>query len=471
MRYVLISIVMFLLTATVAFCQWSKTAFADGVGIDAMVAQGNNVFIAGGGGGFVPIPAGAKPADLHDKAASFEGGYNHAHIGNVTSLDSLGTGIFMSSDSGATWESAGLQDTTVFAMAVVGKYLFAADGPGEIFRTSDDGVVWDSVASLGSGWVQSFDVDSIAPGKALIFYASWSIFVSKDTGRSWVQLSAGLPHEEGGVTCLASNGPDLFAGTFDGYGPINESDFSGIFRSTDGGAHWNVVDTLWTPQCMAAKGNVVLIGGTRGLVYVSTDTGTTWTTEGQGLAFNSIKFVGDNILAGTSGGIYRSTDNGIKWEPVDTAGDSSPSGMISVTPTSVYAVSGIPHTDLPRLFMGPASEVVRAPISGVTPVIEPPRTIPSGFSLSQNYPNPFNPSTAIGYQLSAVSRVSLKAYDVLGRLVKTLVNNEVESAGNYEVRFDGSGLASGVYFYRLTASPVSGANTGYTKVMKMVLLK
>ena len=460
---------MFLLTATVAFCQWSKTAFADGVGIDAMVAQGTNVFIAGGGGGFVPIPVGAKPGDLHDRAASFEGGYNHAHIGNVTSLDSLGTGIFMSSDSGATWESAGLQDTTVFAMAVVGKYLFAADGPGEIFRTSDDGVVWDSVASLGSGWVQSFDVDSIAPSKALIFYASWSIFVSKDTGRSWVQLSAGLPHEEGGVTCLASNGPDLFAGTFDGYGPINESDFSGIFRSTDYGVHWNVVDTVRTPQCIAARGNLVLVGSEGG-VYASTDSGRTWTTRNQNLGFSSLQFIGNNILA-TSGGIYRSVDNGNTWIAVDTSAVSSTFGMLSFTPTDVYAVSGIPHTDLPRLFMGPASEVVRAPISGVTPVIEPPRTIPSSFSLSQNYPNPFNPSTAIGYQLSAVSRVSLKAYDVLGRLVKTLVNNEVESAGNYEVRFDGSGLASGVYFYRLTASPVSGANTGYTKVMKMVLLK
>lgn len=460
---------MFLLTATVAFCQWSKTAFADGVGIDAMVAQGNNVFIAGGGGGFVPIPAGTKTGDLHDKAASSEAEYDRSQFDNIASTDSFGTGIFMSSDSGATWEPAGLQDTTVFAMAVVGKYLFAADGPGEIFRTSDDGAVWDSVATLGSAWVKSFDVDSIAPGKALIFYASWSIFVSKDTGTSWVQLSAGLPHEEGGVTCLASNGPDLFAGTFDGYGPINESDFSGIFRSTDYGVHWNVVDTVRTPQCIAARGNLVLVGSEGG-VYASTDSGRTWTTRNQNLGFSSLQFIGNNILA-TSGGIYRSVDNGNTWIAVDTSAVSSTFGMLSFTPTDVYAVSGIPHTDLPRLFMGPASEVVRAPISGVTPVIEPPRTIPSSFSLSQNYPNPFNPSTAIGYQLSAVSRVSLKAYDVLGRLVKTLVNNEVESAGNYEVRFDGSGLASGVYFYRLTASPVSGANTGYTKVMKMVLLK
>ncbi len=456
------------LNGTAAFCQWTRTSFADTIGIDAMVTQGTNVFIAGGGGGSVPIPLGTKPVDHHDGAASFDSGYNHTHFGNIASVDSLGTGVFMSSDSGATWESAGLQDTTVFAMAVLGKYLFAAERSGVILRTSDDGAVWDSVASLGSGWLQSLNVDSLAPGKALMFYAAGGpVYMSKDSGTSWVQVSAGIPNEEGGVTCLASNGPYLFAGAFHGYGPINPSDFSGVFRSTDEGAHWKLVDTLFTPQCIAAKGNVVLVGSTRGLVYVSTDTGTTWTAEGRGFPFYlvySVKFVGDNnILAGTSGGIYRSTDNGTRWEPVDTAGLSSASGMLSVTPTDLYAVSGMPHTDLPRLFMGPAGEVVRAPISGVTPVIEPPRTIPAGYSLSQNYPNPFNPTTNIGYRIADVGFVTLKVYNVLGELVKTLVN-KVEQPGSYEVEFDGSDLSSGVYFYRLQAG-------SYSRTRRMMVLK
>ncbi|MBI5470745.1 MAG: T9SS type A sorting domain-containing protein [Ignavibacteriae bacterium] len=81
--------------------------------------------------------------------------------------------------------------------------------------------------------------------------------------------------------------------------------------------------------------------------------------------------------------------------------------------------------------------------------------LPSAFVLHQNYPNPFNPSTRIkfrigdvGGQRSEVSRVMLKVYDVLGREVATLVDENL-SAGKYEATFDAKGLASGLYFYRL----------------------
>jgi hypothetical protein len=88
---------------------------------------------------------------------------------------------------------------------------------------------------------------------------------------------------------------------------------------------------------------------------------------------------------------------------------------------------------------------------------------PDKFSLSQNYPNPFNPSTVISYQLPASGNVTLKVYDLLGREVATLVNEE-KPAGSYEVSFDASQLSSGVYIYRLTAGNFSATN-------KMTLLK
>ncbi len=72
----------------------------------------------------------------------------------------------------------------------------------------------------------------------------------------------------------------------------------------------------------------------------------------------------------------------------------------------------------------------------------------ASFELAQNYPNPFNPSTEIAYTVPGAGLVTLKIYDVLGREVATLVN-EVKQPGVHQVRFDGSGLASGVYFYRL----------------------
>jgi len=71
------------------------------------------------------------------------------------------------------------------------------------------------------------------------------------------------------------------------------------------------------------------------------------------------------------------------------------------------------------------------------------------YELNQNYPNPFNPATTIKYELPKSSEVKLGVYDLLGREVSVLVN-EKKDAGVHEVRFDGSGLSSGVYFYRLT---------------------
>ncbi len=75
---------------------------------------------------------------------------------------------------------------------------------------------------------------------------------------------------------------------------------------------------------------------------------------------------------------------------------------------------------------------------------------PVSFSLHQNYPNPFNPTTRIEYAIPQTSHVSLKVFDMLGREVAPLVD-EVQDLGFKSVEFNASGLASGVYFYRLTA--------------------
>jgi len=85
------------------------------------------------------------------------------------------------------------------------------------------------------------------------------------------------------------------------------------------------------------------------------------------------------------------------------------------------------------------------------------------FNLFQNYPNPFNPSTVISYQLPVASNVTLKVYDVLGREIATLVNEE-KPAGSYEVDFNANGLSSGVYFYTLRLNDKS-----YSK--SMILMK
>jgi hypothetical protein len=90
--------------------------------------------------------------------------------------------------------------------------------------------------------------------------------------------------------------------------------------------------------------------------------------------------------------------------------------------------------------------------------------IPDHFYLDQNYPNPFNPATTIRFGLTVEMVVELKVYDLLGKEVMTLINNDLMSAGSYDVTFDASRLASGSYYYRLKV----GDNV---LSKKMILLK
>lgn len=90
------------------------------------------------------------------------------------------------------------------------------------------------------------------------------------------------------------------------------------------------------------------------------------------------------------------------------------------------------------------------------------------YSLGQNYPNPFNPKTVISYELPVVSRVSLKVYNLLGKEVATVFEGE-RRPGHYEDRFDGTELASGMYFYRLVAN--AGQAGRFSETKKLLLLK
>ncbi len=95
--------------------------------------------------------------------------------------------------------------------------------------------------------------------------------------------------------------------------------------------------------------------------------------------------------------------------------------------------------------------------------VAPTPTLPAEYSLSQNFPNPFNPSTVIRYGLPQQSHVALDVYNVIGQKIATLVDDN-QAAGYHEVHFSGSGLPSGVYFYRLTAG-------GFVRTLKMILTK
>lgn len=96
-------------------------------------------------------------------------------------------------------------------------------------------------------------------------------------------------------------------------------------------------------------------------------------------------------------------------------------------------------------------------------------TGPATFALDQNFPNPFNPVTTIQYQLPTDSRVTLKVYDLLGREVTTLLNED-RPAGYHDVKWDAANVASGVYFYRMEARPLNNSQN-FQQVKKLMVMK
>ena len=89
--------------------------------------------------------------------------------------------------------------------------------------------------------------------------------------------------------------------------------------------------------------------------------------------------------------------------------------------------------------------------------------VPNKFEMSQNYPNPFNPVTNIDFEIPENRHVNIKVYDLLGKEVKTLVN-EIKQAGYHTLELNASNMASGTYIYRMVAGD-------FTKTLKMVVVK
>ncbi len=133
--------------------------------------------------------------------------------------------------------------------------------------------------------------------------------------------------------------------------------------------------------------------------------------------------------------------------------------------TGYLEPSGSPYTgDIVVTSNDTANAIVLVPftVTIVTGVDEHP-AVPEQFSLHQNYPNPFNPATQIRFDVPTAGHVKLSVFDVLGREVKTLVNERRE-AGYHTVTFDASSFSSGVYFYRLTAP-------GFVTTRRMMVVK
>ncbi len=272
---------------------------------------------------------------------------------------------------------------------------------------------------------------------------------------------------------------DAAAGTYQ-QGNINELYFWSA--NVNGGDPVVLFDTSWAPYNVGGGANDVYMGVCRPVLSRSDD-GTVLF-----LAFSAASGeVWPDTLTEQSpyfdGYFTYSTDGGENWTEAEKFTPDSPrldwrypsiAPIIAPNPPDddVYTVHIVVQGDtLP----GSTVQVTAPMIVGVTARhyhfstdisivgVDDDEFVINEFNLEQNYPNPFNPSTKINYTIAERSNVTLKVYDILGKKVAELVNKD-QAAGSYDVNFDASNLASGLYIYTL--------NTGnFTSSKKMMLLK
>ena len=166
-------------------------------------------------------------------------------------------------------------------------------------------------------------------------------------------------------------------------------------------------------------------------------------------------------MAGSRSGVYVSSDSGATWTSINEGWEYQLISVNALTVSNNYLFAGTNGYGIWRM---PLSQFK------LTGIEEQKGTIPVIYNLNQNYPNPFNPATTISYSIPRESFVTLKIYDALGRQVTSLVEKK-ESPGKYSVEFNASKLSSGVYFYRLNALTYGKHSREIVQTRKMLLLK
>ena len=410
-----------------------------------------------------------------------------------------GGGVFRSTNDGTNWSSTSLTNSDIGAL------LVSSDGAGVMklfaggYYSTDNGTIWSEIIPGFNSTVESF----IAISTNLLFAGTSGsgAFRSTNNGTSWSAVNNGLTSNDVYTFAVDATGANLFAGTFGG----------GVYLSTDNGSNWNSRNTGLTDDEVIALvvSNTNIFAGTRLRgVFLSTNNGEIWTPVNSGLnvgltntIVQSLLVSGMDIFAGTNGNgifhvlqstlpveisVFNATPKGsgveLNWRTeteVNNYGFEIERRMIDESSgkwNTIGFIEGEGARNAPKeysftdksLFSGRyAYRLKQIDRDGkfkytqeVEVIIMP---IPTDFILMQNFPNPFNPTTVISYQLPVNSYMTLKVFDILGREVATLINEE-KTAGSHNEQWNAEGYSSGVYLVRMQGGK-------YSATKKIVLMK
>jgi photosystem II stability/assembly factor-like uncharacterized protein len=358
--------------------------------------------------------------------------------------------------------------------------------------SQDGGITWARKQLPGYLMVTMRDL-RVAGGKMYQIvedYAqngSTQLECSTDFGDTWSHLS--VP-SYGAMRGLAVSGPDTLA----------MQAYPNIVVSVDGGDSWSqgpMSPNFWVNETqVVSRKNIFAAGGyydtsaTKGMIYQSTDAGFDWRIQDFSAEMQQINMISGmtGFAVSSSSKLYRTTDGGKSWNIALTGVTSfaffdSRRGIASNLQLTTdggasWKSSGLSSPYLESstsmefnlagdLFVAQSGALLRYPnavsLFPASSTTFQDNVDPQLIVLEQNNPNPFNPTTMISFTLPTTQSVQIKVYDILGREVETIVNDTFK-AGSHSFEFEGSRLASGVYFYRLTAG-------NFSAIKKMLLLK
>lgn len=373
-----------------------------------------------------------------------------------------------------------------------GSYLFAGSATGGVYRSSNSGDSWQSVnTGLSNTKVSAlyFTNNNLYAGTI-----GGGIFVSTNSGESWSEASGGLTNLY--ISCLYYSDNKFYAGTSDTLG-----NSGGIFASSNNGISWTFAGLSGLQiRALLSSGNYLLAGtgynGTTGGIFRTTNGGVNWYISnygllGFGIEVNHLSADGANIYAGTGTGVYLSINNGGSWESISIQLSGVKVNSIALnnfmmfagTPNGVYVstnygvnwtmrnqgfLQGINVNKLlvagNNLYAGTKEHSIwRRDANEIIGIRKITGEVPEKIRLFQNYPNPFNSIAKIRFEISKTSNTYIDIYDIKGCLIRNIVSG-MYSPGIYELIFDGSDLASGIYYCMMRA-------LDYGLTRKMVIIK
>jgi ligand-binding sensor domain-containing protein len=344
-----------------------------------------------------------------------------------------GHGLYFSNDNGSNWQYTDFVNKKVSSII--------CSGDNDIFVATSNGFYLSENA--GQSWMEkdsglsNIRIEAMIMIDSCIYIGTFGsgVYKSCDKGNTWLNISFNLPSQT--IRALTKFSNYILCGTS-----------QGIYRSSELSTDWEEIFQVTSPQTLFVDINEqIFVGTVYDGAFISKDSGITWNNlVNNGLYASDVRSFGTdlagNIYAGTYGaGIYVSHDSGNNWINLNE-------GLTHKTVNSFVTNSD------GFIFAGTIGGGVYKSIEAITSVSTDNIFSIDTYSLSQNYPNPFNPETSIKYSLPLDGNVKIEVFDILGKHIKTLVDDYKQS-GVYEIKFNGASLSSGIYFYSLSAGGLS----------------